>query len=152
MERETELASMHKNGLLSDEEYRIAISSLRSENKFASPKFSVDFFKRKEVLLPIAAAIIAISIGVWFFAFRTVENFLTVGKPAKITTKAGIYIRSVPNNLNGRSIGLIPYKQMFEVLEEGAMQKIYRINSRWYLVRYKSIVGWAWGGFAEHED
>lgn len=148
---ENDLTEMYKKGLLTDSEFRTAIVSLNNKKGASSGLKIRDFLGTPRVLAISITTSLLIIVAVWFFAFRTKDNFLVVGNTARITTKAGIYIRTEPNNTTGRSIGLIPYDQTFDVLEEGNPQTIYRINSRWYRIHHKGKVGWAWGGFAKHD-
>ena len=148
---ENDLTDMYKKGLLTDAEFRAAIVSLNDKQGASSGLNIKDLLGNPRVLAISIATTLLIIVAVWFFAFRTKDNYLIVGNTARITTKAGIYIRTEPNNTTGRSIGLIPYDQTFDVLEEGNPQTIYRINSRWYWIRHKDKVGWAWGGFAKHD-
>jgi hypothetical protein len=147
-----ELQELHEKGLLTEEELRTAINSLRSKtDAIALHVNRTRNIYSKRNLSIIACTLLATSFLIWFLFFGTKSNYLITGKSATITTKAGIYLRTEPNNSTGRSIGLIPYHSNFEVIEEGAEQTLYRIRSRWYLVRYQGKVGWAWGGFARQE-
>jgi hypothetical protein len=95
--------------------------------------------------------ILLIFITIYLIMNSPRDNYLETNKMAIVKTQIGLNLREKPGT-GQRILAVIPYQGVFAVIAEGSNESHYNVNSKWYLINYKGIQGWIWGGLAERID
>ena len=69
-----------------------------------------------------------------------------------VVAQNGLVLRDKPSR-NGKKIATMPYNAEVEILDEnGPEETIGGKKAKWYKVKYKKYVGWAFGAYIELID